>query len=194
MTGTTSKQRWWPQFGPRTRQVFKGIEHFLATVGLFTIVYHTCFELSVVVSGSMAPTLRGTNVKDGDWVLAEKISYWFRRPARWEIVAYQSELGLQVMKRVVGLPGETVQMYDRKELRINEQPAEFPANIPRIPYLAYGNLADGKPVPCGDGYYVLGDDTRDSDDSRFNGPVSGERIRGRSWLIVWPLSRIGFVR
>jgi len=58
----------------------------------------------------------------------------------------------------------------------------------------YGNLTEGKPVPCGDGYYVLGDDLKDSDDSRFNGPVPPHRILGRAWLIVSPRNRFGWVR
>ena len=49
-------------------------------------------------------------------------------------------------------------------------------------------------MPCGSGYYVLGDDLKDSDDSRFNGPVPADRIMGRAWLIVWPMKRLGWVR
>lgn len=194
MTSTNNVPHKQSRLGPRTKQVLRWVEHFLASVGFVTIVYYACFDLSVMVSGSMSPTLRGTNVNNGDWVLSEKVSYWFRRPARWEVVSFQSDLGQPVMKRVVGLPGETVQMHERKHLRINELPADIPSNVPRIPYLAYGNLAEAKPVSCDDGYYVLGDDTNDSDDSRFSGPIKGERIRGRAWLIVWPAARFGFVR
>jgi len=42
-------------------------------------------------------------------------------------------------------------------------------------------------------YHVLGDDTRDSQDSRFDGPIPTDQIKARAWLIVWPFSRIGFV-
>jgi hypothetical protein len=60
--------------------------------------------------------------------------------------------------------------------------------------LGFGNHMEGKPVPCGDGYYVLGDELKDSDDSRFNGPVPARRVMGRAWLIVWPWKRLGWVR
>ena len=97
------------------------------------------------------------------------------------------------MKRVVGLPGEQVQLSEQGRILIDSQPIELPASLDQR-FLRYGNLAAGKsPVSCGQSYYLLGDDSRDSDDSRFNGPVGLDRIIGRSWLIVWPLSRFGFV-
>ena len=52
---------------------------------------------------------------------------------------------------------------------------------------------DKPPAECGDGYFVLGDDTRDSQDSRFEGPVERRRIVGRVWLRIWPPRRIGWV-
>jgi signal peptidase I len=60
--------------------------------------------------------------------------------------------------------------------------------------LRFGNLMEDKPVPCGDGYYVLGDELKDSDDSRFNGPVPARRVMGRAWLIIWPWKRAGWIR
>ncbi|MGD9649044.1 MAG: S26 family signal peptidase [Pirellulales bacterium] len=55
-------------------------------------------------------------------------------------------------------------------------------------------MTEGKPFACGDGYYVLGDDSKDSDDSRFNGPVPTDDVLGRPWLILWPRDRAGRVR
>jgi signal peptidase I len=49
-------------------------------------------------------------------------------------------------------------------------------------------------VPCGDGYYVLGDELKDSDDSRFNGPVPARRVMGRACRVVWPWKRAGWIR
>jgi type IV secretory pathway protease TraF len=54
-------------------------------------------------------------------------------------------------------------------------------------------LTGGRSAECGRGYYVLGDYTKDSNDSRYEGPVSPERIIGRPWLRVWPPGRMGFV-
>ena len=68
-----------------------------------------------------------------------------------------------------------------------------PPELDFLDYIPFGNLTAGGTVECGEGYYVLGDDTRDSDDSRFNGPVPPEQILGRAWLILDPAERRGLV-
>ena len=78
-------------------------------IGLGTLIYFACFDLSRITSNSMKPTLQGENVKTGAW-FSERISYWFRRPRRWNLIAFRRDDGVQVMKRVIGLPGEKVQM------------------------------------------------------------------------------------
>ena len=88
------------------RRVLRWAEHMLAAFGLAVILYHLCFDVSVMVSGSMAPTLQGKSVDDGDVVLTERITYRLRRPRRWEVVCFGADNGDQLMKRVVGLPGE----------------------------------------------------------------------------------------
>jgi signal peptidase I len=128
-------------------------------------------------------------VKDGDWVLSERVSYWFRRPRRWEVVAFESNDGLPVMKRVVGLPGEEVALRQGRVL-INGSPAAYPAELEGIKYVPGGMLDRGRAAKCGEGYFVLGDDSQDSQDSRYDGPVAPGRIERRVWLVVWPLSRL----
>jgi signal peptidase I len=151
------------------------------------------FDLSVVVSGSMAPALRGTSREDGEWVLLEKVSYWLRPPRRWEVVSFiDEEFNIQVMKRVVGLPGETVSLRDDR-LHIDGEAVPVPEPLRHLKYMESGNLRRGRSVACGDGYYVLGDDTMDSEDSRFTGPIKTSSIRGRAWLVVSPLSAARFV-
>lgn len=181
----------------RARRVFGRLlrlaEHALATVGALFLIYVAFFEASTIVSPSMAPTLKGTSVDDGDWVLTEKLTYRLRSPRRWDVVTISRDDGLRMMKRVAGLPGERVAQPRNGPFLVNGKPAEMPKAVD-LKFLRYGNLTEPEPVPCGDGYYVLGDDTRDSDDSRFIGPVARKRIVGRAWLIFWPLSRIGFVR
>jgi signal peptidase I len=164
----------------------------LAIAGLLFIIYHLGFDLSQMGSPSMSPTLRGTDARDGDWVLMEKVSRWLRRPRRWEVVAFRDLDGLQVMKRVVGLPGEAVALHDGWPV-INGEPVPPPGPLHFLNYYEYGRLRDGRAASCADGYFVLGDDSKDSQDSRFDGPLQPERIIGRPWLIVWPPARIGFV-
>ena len=144
------------------------------------------------MSSSMAPTLQGDGGRGSDWVLCESISYWFRPPRRWEVVWFRNVDGFLVAKRVVGLPGEEVSLRDQQVL-INGSPLPFPPSLAFLRYYAWGDLYNGKSVDCAKGYFVFGDDSKDSADSRFDGPVDVEEIRGRAWLIVWPPSRIGFV-
>ena len=73
--------------------------------------------------------------------------------------------------------------------------SRVPKHLEFLRYFPFGNLTDDeKPYDCGNGYYVLGDYAKDSDDSRFNGAVAPERIIGRPWIIVGPKGRRGFVR
>jgi signal peptidase I len=96
------------------------------------------------------------------------------------------------MKRVAAFPGETVQINREGQLVIDGQIMKLPPSL-HLKYLGFGNVIAGNSFVCTDGYYVLGDDTKDSDDSRFNGPVTSDRIVGRAWLIIKPWSRIGSV-
>jgi signal peptidase I len=175
------------------RAFLRWLERGLAFFGALVAFYWLTMDFSVVISPSMAPTLQGTNPDEGDRVITEKVSRWFRRPRRWEVITFINDTGDKRMKRVAGLPGESVQMVRPGELLINGEPVEYPSVLDHK-YLRFGNLTDGKAVTCGNGYYVLGDDLKDSDDSRFNGPVPNSRLMGRAWLIVWPWKRFGWVK
>lgn len=174
------------------RRLFRALEHGFAVVGVLFVVYYAAFDLAVVTSPSMSPTLKGEGREGSDRVLTEKVSYWFRGPRRWEVVTFLNKEGEQRMKRAVGLPGETVS-FARDELVVNGARVARPESLASLQYYPYGNLHGGATVPCRDGYYVLGDDSRDYDDSRYNGPVGQDAIIGRAWLVVWPPARLGFV-
>jgi signal peptidase I len=179
------RRSWW-------RRPLRLLERFFAILGVLLLVYLLCFDLSVIVSGSMSPTLRGNGKPGSDYVLSEKVSYRFRSPRRWELVAFHSSDGLFVMKRVVALPGESIRMERDGTIFINGERVERPERLRSIRYYAYGTLAVGSTAKAGDGFFVLGDDSKDSQDSRWEKPVSWEAIRGRPWLIVWPPHRMGF--
>jgi len=98
----------------------------------------------------------------------------------------------EVAKRIVGLPGETVSVSDLN-LVIDGSVEPFPESLSFLRYYAWGNLNQGQQFDCRNGYYYLGDDARDSVDSRFEGAIGADAIIARAWLIVWPPDRIGFV-
>jgi signal peptidase I len=170
-----------------------GVERTFAVIGVLFVAYHGAFRLDRLTSGSMQPTLQGRSLTDGDHVLSETITGRWRTPRRYDVVAFQTDEGLQVMKRVIGRPGETIALRQGKFV-VDGRELERPKDVPARTYYAYGNLANGGAVRCGNGYYVLGDDSIDSQDSRFDGPIAPERIVGRAWAIVWPPSRMGLVR
>ena len=177
---------------PVWKRVRQWIVRFLAAIGVFFLVYHGCFSLDKIVSPSMAPTLQGVGPEGGDWVLTEKVSYWFRQPRRWEVVPFVNRDGIEVMKRVVGLPDETVGIADYR-VQVDGTAVPFPSGIEHLKYYGYGHVGKGRTLTCDGGYFVLGDDSKDSQDSRYNGVLPGDRVNGRAWLIVWPPDRIGFV-
>lgn len=96
------------------------------------------------------------------------------------------------MKRIVGLAGETIALT-KEEVLINGTAVTRPKSLSHLSYYQYGNLERGKSFEVKKGFYVLGDNSRDSQDSRFEGPVLSEQVDGRPWLVIWPWSRIGFV-
>lgn len=175
------------------RRVRRFVWDSCAIVGISMILFVIGFDASRVTSPSMSPTLQGTSWENGDTVITEKLTYRIRDPRRWEVVTIRTEDRSRVAKRVVGLPGETVQVLPGGKIVVDGEPLTPPPSLGFLDHLPYGNVKDGKKVECGDGYYVLGDLSTDSDDSRFNGPVACKEIVGRTWVIVAPWARVAWV-
>jgi signal peptidase I len=142
-----------------------------------------------MTSESMAPTFRGTSYSSGDRLLVEKVSGWFHPPQRWRVYFFYDAEGTPVTKRIVGLPGEKVSLKDNR-IYINGKEVQRPKELESMVYYGYGNLAGSREVDCCNGYFYVGDDSRDSFDSRFLGPIARDHFRGRVCAIVWPPSRI----
>jgi len=176
----------------RIRKCLRLAEHVLAAIGCWFIVCSAAFEFTVMTSDSMAPTLCGTAYDNGDRIVVEKVSGWFRKPRRWEVCYFYNDEGIPIAKRIVGLPGERISIRNNR-VCVNQSEIRLPERLRFLNYYPYGNLRNGREINCGEGYYMLGDDSHDSYDSRFIGPVKGERFRGRVWCVVWPFGRIGFV-
>jgi signal peptidase I len=144
------------------------------------------FEPFFIPSGSMEPTL-----KVGDRVLVNKLSYDAHSVHRGDVVVFARPAndftpGIKdLIKRVIGLPGETVSGQNGA-VYINGQRLKepwLPKNDPTAPFPAVV-------VPAGD-YFVMGDNRGNSADSRVLGPIAGDLIVGRAFIRVWPISRIG---
>lgn len=142
-------------------------------VASYFLISHFVLQ-SVEVSGaSMVPTLH-----DSDRYLLNRLVYDFRAPHRGEIVVVKDPTdGAYCVKRVVGLPGESLYFKDGRLFVNGEELNE--------PYLRPGTMTftpervQQELVVCGkDRYYVLGDNRNSSFDSRFYGPISRENIVG----------------
>lgn len=176
------------------RRAWRFVVHALACAGALSLGYHALFEVSRVGSSSMAPLLQGDASGAPDTILIEtRFTAGEAPPARFQVVVFQHELGMQVAKRVVGFAGEAIAITPEGELVVDGVVLDAPDGVGRGKgYLPCGLVGRNRPpfvVPPGH-VFVLGDDTRDSDDSRFFGPLPVERIEGRALARVWPLDRI----
>ena len=143
-----------------------------------------------VKGASMEP-----NFYDHEYLIIDEITYRLSEPKRGDIVVfkYPKDPKQFFIKRVIGLPGETVKIdggivnitpIDGDEYVLTEQ--YIPDNIEtRLPVSGYGQLELGE-----DEYYLLGDNRDQSLDSRVFGAVKGDYIVGRTWLRGWPFTRL----
>jgi len=120
------------------------------------------------------------NLHEGEYVIVDKVSYAFRQPARGEIVVLKNpNPGADLIKRVIGLPGETIEVRS-DAVYINGQPLTEPYIKPPM-----GNLQPLITLQAGQ-YFVMGDNRGNSSDSRAFGPRPLGDIVGRAWIIYWP--------
>lgn len=177
--------------GSRGQAILKEILHdslFLLAVFIITLMLVKFVgQRTVVVGESMETTLQ-----DGDNLIVDKITYRFRQPERFEIIVfpyiYQDET--YYIKRVIGLPGETVRIDENGTIFINDVPLE--ENYGREVIIDPGNAYNG--ITLGeDQYFVLGDNRNHSSDSRFAavGIIQGDRIIGRAICRIYPFSKFG---
>ena len=146
-------------------------------------------QRTVVHGTSMVPTL-----ENGDNLIADKVTYRFREPERFEIIVfpYEHRANTYYIKRIIGLPGETVRIDESGTIYINGK--ALTENYGSEP-ISYAGLA-GQEVRLGaDEYFVLGDNRSNSEDSRFGdvGNIQRQDIIGRAWLRIYPWKRFGMV-
>ena len=169
------------------------IETVVIALSIFLIVYLFLMQPHQVNGDSMFP-----NFHDGEYLLTDKISYKFKTPKRGDVVVFRAPpqaqcpegAGCDFIKRVIGLPGDTVEVRNDKvyvngkelsESYINSgvltKPGAFTANGPVV-------------VPQGQ-YMVFGDNRMHSSDSRTWGAVEMGNIVGHVFFRYWPLSEMG---
>jgi signal peptidase I len=158
-------------------------------IGLAAILSLSFCQTVVMQEGSMDPTLGA-----GDKFLVNKAVYQFGKPDRGDIVAFRigdEEKGSTHIKRVIGLPGDTIQIQNGQIL-INEETYVEQKNFAAI---TNGGVGEDGITLDGDEYFLLGDNRNSSEDSRFAniGNIKKEQIIGKLWFVISPLDKLGFV-
>ncbi len=160
------------------------LETVLPALAIVLVVNLFLAQATRVEGQSMEPDLH-----NNDRLIIEKISYHFHPPRRDDIIVLRRPLkgSEPLIKRVIGLPGETVEIHDG-HVHINGE-------VLNEPYLNQETLGAMAPELVPEGHvFVLGDNRGFSNDSRAFGMVSFEDIVGRAWFRYWPPREIGLVR
>ena len=143
-----------------------------------------------VVGSSMYPTL-----EDKDNLLVDKFSYRFHDPERFDIVIfpYRYEPNNKYIKRIIGLPGETVYIDDKGTIYINGEVLEenYGYEVIKDSGRAYEPITLGE-----DEYFLLGDNRNNSMDSRDPnvGNLTFDELIGKAFMRVYPLKKMGMIK
>lgn len=169
------------------REILSNSLFLLVVLVLTLLIVKYVGQRTVVVGDSMETTLQ-----NGDNLIVDKIGYRFHDPERFDVIVFPFEYKDETyyIKRIIGLPGETVRIDDDGNIYINDVILEehFGAETMIDPGLAYGGITLGE-----NQYFVLGDNRNHSSDSRVPsvGLIEKEDIIGRAWIRLFPLSKFG---
>jgi len=155
----------------------------LIAVAVFVLLRLTVQSYTVVMS-SMEP-----NFEEGECIMVNKVCYRSSGPQRGEVIIFDPPFNSQYpfIKRVIGLPGETVEIKEGRVfidgIPIEEEYIMEPPNY----------MMPAQEIPEGE-YFVLGDNRNNSNDSHSSWTVPQDNIIGRAWFIYWPPSKLGVVK
>ncbi len=166
--------------------------YLLIVLGLTYLVITFVGQRTEVKGESMETTL-----SDGDNLIVDKITYRFSDPQRFDIIVFpfQYQENTFYIKRIIGMPGETVQINEKGEIYINGELLEESYGREVIKPEHVGIASE--PITLGeDEYFVLGDNRNNSSDSRTEmvGNIHRDDIIGRAWLRILPFSEFGILK
>lgn len=164
--------------------------YLLIVLCLTYVVIHFVGQRTQVIGGSMETTL-----SEDDNLIVDKLTYRFREPKRFDIVVFpfQYEKDTYYIKRIIGLPEETIFIDGEGNIFINDEllTESYGKEIIKDAGRAYEPITLGE-----DEYFVMGDNRNNSQDSRDPsvGNISRDDIIGRAWIRIWPLNKFGILK
>ena len=164
--------------------------YLLIVLCLTYLVIHYVGQRTIVIGSSMETTL-----SNDDNLIVDKITYKFSDPKRFDIIVFPFQYADETyyIKRVIGMPGETVQIDADGNIYIDGEILEenYGREVIKSPGLA------AEPITLGeDEYFVMGDNRNNSSDSRDPSVANIKRsdIIGRAWLRIYPFSKFGLIK
>lgn len=168
----------------------EGLVYLLLILLCVFVVPKYVIQRTVVSGASMEDTLH-----DGESLMVEKVSYHFTDPDRFDVVVFYPDAedrSEYYVKRVIGLPGETIQITG-DDIYINGEllPEDYGKQE-----MVYSGIAEEPLVLGDDEYFLMGDNRYVSFDSRYEeiGPVHKDMIAGKAIVRIWPLNKIGLFK
>ncbi|RYM05782.1 signal peptidase I [Sporolactobacillus sp. THM7-7] len=181
----------------KKKEIWSWVRAILIAVLVAWLIRHFIFSNYIVRGESMMPTLQ-----DGNRLVVDKIGYRIGEPKRFDVIVFHATETDDYVKRVIGLPGDTI-AYRNDRLYINGKPVNEPflnrykKNLPEGEYLTQNfnlkELTGTTRVPEGK-IWVMGDNRRNSVDSRVFGFVDEKEVVGKVDLRWWPVSEMGPIR
>ena len=174
--------------------VGKFILSFLETVVVALVIsvvlYLFIMTPHEVVGNSMHPTY-----KNGEMLMANKVLYKIKEPTRGDVIIFKYSDTQDFIKRIIGLPGETVMLKDGK-LYIDGNLLDESKYLNSSIYTNGGDyLKEGETITVPQGrYFVCGDNRPHSSDSRMFGPIDGKDIKGKAWIVYFPFDQFRLVK
>ena len=173
-----------PSFGRRMLRALRDVLETIVPAVIIALLINLFLAQATRVYGqSMEP-----NLHTDQRLVVEKLSYRLHAPDRGDVVVLKVTDDTEdlLIKRVIALPGETVEVKDG-QVFVNEKPLDEP-------YLAQRTRGHYGPIYVPPLHiFVLGDNRGASNDSRSFGPVHIKRVIGRAWVSYWPVEAFGFV-
>ena len=166
------------------------LEVIVFAVAIFLFLYLLVLQPHKIKGASMEP-----NFPNGEYLLTDKVTYRFGEPKRGDVIVFKAPTGNgdEYIKRIIGLPGETITVRNGKVYINGKELREI--YIPDISPTYGSNFLEENEVftvPAGN-YFVLGDNRPHSSDSRAFGPITKDKITGRAWVIYWPFKNAGLL-